>query len=470
MESTTPLSSTKKPRWRRGLDVVQRRPSRVFGELNIQSSSPTPSERGHSSDSISTERVSTESSPKPLSDTVAAFMESTTSLSSTKKPLWRRGLAGVRRRPSRVFGELNIQSSSPTPSERGHSSDSISTEKVFTGSSPEPLSDTVAAFMESTTSLSSTKKPRWRRGLDVVRRRPSRVFGELNIPISSSTPSERGHSSDSISTEKVFAGSLPEPLSDTVAASMESTPSEREHSSDSISTKGFSKASSLEILPDTVAALPPAAAGNMARSHSASDLKGENTKREAVPLSEPGGHGMLTGGMFAASPENTLELPIITKEIASGHAPPAATEQLVLTSEPEEMMTVPETTLRPTDVEELVQTHATKTPHGIEEPAGQHLVYVTDTPSKLALSDAAVPVEYISASHSETPVPEAALSGEHIGTSPIEAISYFNMPPQENTTTGISAETSYESLAAPMVGRGHDNENAGCRQEKWIVL
>ena len=292
--------------------------------------------------------------------------------------------------------------------------------------------------MESTTSLLSTKKPRWHRGLGAVRRLPSRTFKKLNI------------------------------------RSLSLTPSERERSSDSISIQGFSKASSPELLPDTVAASPPAAVRNGARSHSASGLKGKNSKRETDPLaSEPGGHAVLMRReMFTASPGNNLELPIITNEIVSVHAPPTAAEQLVLTSEPEEMMTVPEATSRPADEQELVPTHATKPPHGIEEPAGLPLVYITDMPSKPARSDAAVPVGNISAPHSEAPVPETAPSaGEPIGTSSIEAISYFDMPAsQENTRTGFSAETSYESLVAPMVGRGNGNENAGCRQEESTVL
>lgn len=269
--------------------------------------------------------------------------------------------------------------------------------------------------MESTTSLSSTKKPRWHRGLGSVRRLPSRVFKKINIRSSSPTPSER------------------------------------ERSLGSISIKGFSKASSLELLSDTAAASPPAAVRN---GHSASGLKGENSKREAVPLaSEPGGHAVLMRKeMFTASPENTLELPIITNEIASVHAPPAAAEQLVITSEPEEMMTVPEATLRLADEQELVPT---KPPHGIEEPARPPLVNITDTPSKPARSDAAVP----------------KTAGEPIGTSSIEATSYFDMPaPPENTRTGFSTETSCEPLAAPMVGWGNGEENAGCRQEESTVL
>jgi hypothetical protein len=280
--------------------------------------------------------------------------------------------------------------------------------------------------MESTTSLSSTKKPRWRRGLGAVRRLPSRAFKKINIRSSSPTPSER------------------------------------ERNLDSTSIKGFSKASSLELLPDKVAVSPPAAVGNGARSHSASGLKGEDSKREAAPLaSEPGGHALpMRREMFTASPENTLELPIITNEIAPAHTTPAAAEQLALTSEPEEMMTVPEATSRPADEQDLVPTNATNPLHGIDEPAGPPLAYITDTPSKPARSDAAVP---------ET----APSAGEPIGASSIEAISesYFDMPAsQENTRTGFSAETSYESLAASMVGRGNGNENAGCRQEESTVL
>ena len=282
------------------------------------------------------------------------------------------------------------------------------------------ISDT----MESTTSLSSTKKPRWRRGLGTVRRLPSRVFKKPNIRSSSPTPSER------------------------------------EPRSDSISIKGFSNPSSLELLPATVATSPPAAAGN--------------SKRETAPLAaEPGGHGVLMrGGIVAPSRENTREHPIITNEIASDHAPPAAAEQLVLTSEPEEevMTGGPEATSLPADEQELVPTHATKPLHGTEEPAGSSLAHFKDTPEPLE-SEAAVPVGDIPAPHSEAPVPETAPStGELTGTSSIEATS-FDMPTlQENTRTGLSTKTSYESLAIAGVGRGNGDEDAGYKQGNSTVL
>jgi hypothetical protein len=286
--------------------------------------------------------------------------------------------------------------------------------------------------MESTTSLVlPTKKPGWHRGLaHKLRRLPSQIFKKPNIRPPSPTPSER------------------------------------EPGLDSASIKGFPKASSLEVTDTS----PPPAAANGIRSHLASSPNGENSKKEAAPLaSEPGGHAVLVSReMFTASPENTLELPIIANEIASFRAPPATAEQLILPSEAEEMMATPEPISKPADEQELVLTHDTKPPHEIAEPAGLPLAYLKDT---LLEPDAAVSVENISTPHSEAPIPETVPSaGEPTGTSSIEAISFFDVPaPQENTRTGISAKTSYKSLAAAVVGWGNGNENEGYKQGNSTV-
>ena len=147
----------------------------------------------------------------------------------------------------------------------------------------------------------------------------------------------------------------------------------------------------------------------------------------------------------------TLELPIIANEIASDRAPPAAVAQLALTSEPEETTAAPDIP-QPADEQEFVPTNAT---------------YLKDTPPE---PDAAISIENISAPHPEAPIPETVSSaGEPTGTSSIEAIS-FDMPaPQKNTRTGIPAKTSYESLAAAVVGWGNGDENAGYRQGNSTV-
>jgi hypothetical protein len=234
-----------------------------------------------------------------------------------------------------------------------------------------------------------------------------------------------------------------------------SSPTPSEYGSDSASIKGFSKASSLE-LTDTK---PPAVAANWIRSHLASSPKVENSKSEAVVL--------MSREIFTATPENTLELPIITNEIVSDRATLAAVAQLALTSEPEGTTAAPEPIPQLADEQALVPTNTTKPPHGTVEPAGLPLVYLKDTPPE---PDAAISVENISAPHPEAPIPETVPpAGEPTGTSSVEAIS-FDMPaPQKNTRTGIPAKTSYESLTAAVVGWGHGDENAGYRQGNSTV-
>jgi hypothetical protein len=223
--------------------------------------------------------------------------------------------------------------------------------------------------MESTTLLLSTKKPGWRHGLGAVRRLSSQIFKKPNIRSSSPTPSEYG--------------------------------------SDSPSIKGFPKASSLELM-DTK---PTAVAVN---GHLASSPNAENSKSEAVVL--------MSREILTATPENTLELPIIANEIASDCAPLATVAQLALTSEPEETTAAPEPIPQPADEQELVPTNTTKPPHGTVEPAGLPLVYLKDTQPE---PDAAISVENISAPHPEALILETVPpAGEPTGTSFVEAISF----------------------------------------------
>jgi hypothetical protein len=168
--------------------------------------------------------------------------------------------------------------------------------------------------------------------------------------------------------------------------------------------------------------------------------------------------------MLAASPEHTLELPVVVNEINSIRATPTTAEQLVFSFELEERMTMPEATSPSAIEQELVPTHAANPP----------LIHIDDMPTELTRSEAAVAVEEISPPHSEATTRETPPS---VVETPIRhpsaengTIFNFDVPASQ---TGRSAGTNDNSSqirggrsTAPVK---RSNGNKGQGQRKSIV-
>ena len=203
-------------------------------------------------------------------------------------------------------------------------------------------------------------------------------------------------------------------------------------------------------------------------SHVAPSLIVESSTRGPAALaSEPVGYtASMDWEMILASPKNALELPVVVNEIGSIRAAPASAEQLVLSSELEERMTMPEAASSPAIEQDLVPIRAATPP----------LIYVDGMHTELTRTEAAIAVEAISAPNSEATSRETASS---IVEAPIRhpavengPISNFDVPASQAIPARSVGNNDNSSQIRP--GRSAapvkwSNSDKGQGQRKSIV-